>query len=140
MDAVGVVGVVGPGDAERVVDGGVKTIPQGRTPPECVPSKHGKTAAGCVKSVSLPRLVVAAAAAAVHLLVAAAAAAAVHLLVAAVAAVHLLTAGAAFSCCETDASSSPSLACTVTPRYLYPGNVSNDVKSSQTAASEKWSI
>ena len=125
---VDAVGVVGPGDAERVADSGVKTIPQGRTPPECVPRKHGKTAAGCVKSVSLPRLVVAAAAA-VHLLAAAA-----------VAAVQLLTAGAAFSCCETDASSSPSLACTVTPRYLYPGNVSNDVKSSQTAASEKWSI
>ena len=125
---VDAVGVVGPGDAQRVAGSGVKTIPQGRTPPECVPRKHGKTAAGCVKSVSLPRLVVVAAAA-VHLLAAAA-----------VAAVHLLTAGAAFSCCETDASSSPSLACTVTPRYLSPGNVSNDVKSSQTTASEKWSI
>ena len=126
---VDAVGVVGPRDAERVADGDVKTIPQGRTPPECVPRKHGKTAAGCVKSVSLPRLVVAVVAAAVHLQAAAAAAA-----------VHLPTAGAAFSCCGTDASSSPSLACTVTPRYLSPGNVSNDVKSSQTAASEKWSI
>ena len=104
---VDAVGVVGPGDAERVADGGVKTIPQGRTPPECVQSKHGKTAAGCVKSVSLPRLVVAAAAAAVHLQAAAAA-------------VHLLTAGAAFSCCGTDASSSPSLVCTVTSSLFIP--------------------